>query len=96
MRIPDPGPFGETFLDASVCAIVAASLVNRFSGGKVETVFTPATHLSRLWGALRCLDRLLAGTSLAFVPVKVQMALSKDEVYASTEADAAIKRGWRG
>jgi hypothetical protein len=31
--IPDPGPFGETFFDASCRAIVSASLVNNPSGG---------------------------------------------------------------
>jgi hypothetical protein len=31
--IPDAGPFGETFFDARLFAIVAASLVKRPSGG---------------------------------------------------------------
>jgi len=44
MRIPDAGPFGETRFDASVRAIVAASLVKRPSGGCVASVFTDATH----------------------------------------------------
>lgn len=42
--MPEPGPFGETFLDASDLAMVAASLVNNPFGGKVETVFTLAIH----------------------------------------------------
>ena len=42
--MPEPGPFGETFFDASDRAMVAASLVKSPSGGKVDTVFTPATH----------------------------------------------------
>jgi hypothetical protein len=33
MRIPVPGPFGDTFFEASVRAIVSASLVNNPSGG---------------------------------------------------------------
>src|SRR6266496_4021333 len=44
MRMPDPGPLGETFLDARVRAIVAASLVNKPSGGCVESVVTFATQ----------------------------------------------------
>jgi len=42
--MPDPGPFGETFLEASALAIVAASWVKRPSGGNVETVLPPATQ----------------------------------------------------
>ena len=33
MRIPEPGPFGDTFFDASVFAMVAAFLVNNPAGG---------------------------------------------------------------
>jgi hypothetical protein len=33
MRIPEPGPFGETFFDASIRAIVAASLLKSPAGG---------------------------------------------------------------
>jgi hypothetical protein len=33
MRIPEPGPFGETFFDASTLAIVDASFVNNPCGG---------------------------------------------------------------
>jgi hypothetical protein len=33
MRIPEPGPFGDTFLEASVFAIVAAFWVNNPAGG---------------------------------------------------------------
>jgi hypothetical protein len=44
MRIPDPGPFGETFFDASVRAMVAASLVKSPGGGCVESVVTVRTH----------------------------------------------------
>src|SRR5579863_1802017 len=44
MRIPEPGPFGETSFDASSRAIVAALLLNRPSRGCVESVFTSFTH----------------------------------------------------
>jgi len=40
---------GETFFEANVRAIVAASLVNSPFGGCVESVFTVATH--RLFGS---------------------------------------------
>ncbi len=45
MRIPEAGPFGETFFDARLFAIVAALLVNKPGGGCVESVVTFATHL---------------------------------------------------
>src|SRR5215470_5867928 len=44
MRKPDCGPFGETFLEASVLAIVAALFVNRPVGGCVESVLTFEIH----------------------------------------------------
>lgn len=44
IRIPEPGPFGETFLDARELAIVFASFVKSPGGGKVETVFTCPDH----------------------------------------------------
>lgn len=44
MRMPDPGPFGETFFEASERAIVAASLVKSPFGGCVESVVTVATQ----------------------------------------------------
>ena len=46
MRMPDAGPFGDTFFDASVRAIVAASFVKRPAGGFVESVVTVRTHLA--------------------------------------------------
>lgn len=42
--IPEPGPFGDTFFDASVRAIVSGSFVNSPRGGKVETVLTLLDH----------------------------------------------------
>ena len=52
--MPDCGPLGETLFEARDLAIVAASFLNKPGGGKVETVFTPATHLlfRRLFGRL--------------------------------------------
>jgi hypothetical protein len=44
MRRPEVAPFGDTFFDARVRAIVAASLLNKPSGGWVESVLTDATH----------------------------------------------------
>jgi hypothetical protein len=45
IRRPDPGPFGETFLEARVRAMVAALFVNNPDGGCVESVLTLDTHL---------------------------------------------------
>jgi hypothetical protein len=42
--IPEPGPFGDTFFEASVRAIVSGSLVKSPSGGNVESVFTFPDH----------------------------------------------------
>ena len=42
--MPDPGPLGETLLEARDFAMVAASLVKRPSGGNVDAVFTRATQ----------------------------------------------------
>lgn len=47
IRIPDPGPFGETFREARVRAMVAASFVNRPAGGCVESVVTLETQRLR-------------------------------------------------
>jgi hypothetical protein len=44
--MPEAGPFGETFREASVRAIVAASFLKRPSGGWVASVFTDETHCS--------------------------------------------------
>jgi hypothetical protein len=44
MRMPEAGPLGETFFEASVRAMVAASWVKRPAGGCVESVLTPATQ----------------------------------------------------
>src|SRR5262249_17231083 len=44
MRIPEPAPLGETFAEAGVLGLVAASLVNGPAGGCVESVVTRATQ----------------------------------------------------
>jgi hypothetical protein len=44
MRMPEPGPFGETLLDARIRAIVSAFFVNKPDGGCVESVLTLETH----------------------------------------------------
>ena len=41
---PEPGPFGDTFFDASVLAMVVALRVNSPAGGCVESVVTLDTH----------------------------------------------------
>jgi len=52
IRMPDPGPFGETRLEASVRAIVAALFVNNPAGGWVESVFTLATQRFFFWAGI--------------------------------------------
>jgi len=44
MRMPEAGPFGETFLDASERATTGADLVKRSLGGWVESVVTLRTQ----------------------------------------------------
>ena len=44
MRMPEPGPLGETLFEANVRAIVAALLLKRPGGGWVESVLTLALH----------------------------------------------------
>jgi hypothetical protein len=51
--MPEDGPFGETFFEARLRAIVAASFLKSPSCGYVDSVFTPADHF-RLPFELRC------------------------------------------
>jgi hypothetical protein len=44
IRIPEPGPLGDTLWEASTRAIVSALFVNKPGGGKVDSVLTPATQ----------------------------------------------------
>jgi len=44
IRIPDAGPFGETFFDASARAIAGALFLKRPGSGWVESVVTLATQ----------------------------------------------------
>jgi hypothetical protein len=68
--MPEPGPLGDTFLEARVRAMVGALFVNSPSGGCVESVCTPATH--RLFGFvvapgvfLRVLELIFLGIILS-------------------------------
>jgi hypothetical protein len=45
IRMPEPGPLGETFFEARALAIVVALFANNPAGGCGESVFTLATHL---------------------------------------------------
>jgi hypothetical protein len=62
MRMPDPGPFGETSLEANARAIVAALLLKSPFGGWVESVFTFDIHLFFFAGgidsSLTCLSEI--------------------------------------
>jgi len=44
MRMPEAGPFGDTFFDASVRAMRGALFRNKPSGGYVDSVLTRATQ----------------------------------------------------
>ena len=54
--MPDPGPFGDTFLRAIVRAIFSADPVNVPRGGAVETVLTFLTHRLVLATTFKILD----------------------------------------
>jgi len=54
IRKPEAGPFGETFLDARVRAIVAALFVKSPPGGCVESVLTLDTHRFLFETAMPC------------------------------------------
>jgi hypothetical protein len=64
IRNPETGPLGETFLDASVLAMVEASSVKRPGGGCLESVLTPAIHRPELLGRL-VVSRLWVVISIA-------------------------------
>src|SRR5690242_15211175 len=68
--MPDPGPFGDTFFEASDRAIVSASFVNKPRGGKVETVLTFATHLRFGFRLAADLERLLADCGAGALTVR--------------------------
>jgi hypothetical protein len=57
--MPEDGPFGDTFFEARLRAIVAASFLKSPSCGYVDSVFTPADHF-RLPCELRCAAPLVA------------------------------------
>ena len=62
MRTPEPGPLGLTDRRAIVRAIVAASLVKRSFGGRVETVSTLALHFRVRWAIVLASGRCAAAT----------------------------------
>src|SRR6266581_5566787 len=68
--MPEPGPFGETFFEASVLAMVGALFVNSCAGGWVESVCTVATHLFLLLLLLAILPprRIVSFPSKRFGP----------------------------
>lgn len=64
--MPDPGPFGETSLEANVRAIVAALLLKSPFGGWVESVFTLDIHRFLFAGGIcSSLDIVWAGITTA-------------------------------
>jgi hypothetical protein len=70
MRIPDWGPFGETFFDARVRAITAGLFVKRPSGGCVESVVTVRTHFLA--------DFLFIIVVLEYVAIKIGDSVKSD------------------
>jgi hypothetical protein len=66
IRIPDAGPLGETFRDASARAIAGAFFVKRPAGGYVASVLTVATHSFFL--------------ALAMLPPRAMLEMQPDQV----------------
>jgi hypothetical protein len=85
--MPEAGPFGETFFEARDRAMVAASLVKRPSGGKVETVLTVATQ--------RWPDLDLEGGSVVAFLLRADFLLLVDAVDMRPPSAARMKRGLR-
>lgn len=69
MRIPEPGPLGETLREARVFAMVAASFVNRPGDGCVESVVTCA--IQRLLAFFLFVERRVAISTLPLMSSKV-------------------------
>src|SRR5438552_14785822 len=63
MRMPEPGPFGETLFEASERAMVEAFFVKSPRGGWVESVVTLATQrfLKRLAGMVVLVISMMRG-----------------------------------
>lgn len=74
MRMPEPGPLGDTLFEARVLAIVAALFVNSPWGGWVESVCTRATHRFRVLGLLVLL-RVRELVALAILPSQVEIEM---------------------
>jgi hypothetical protein len=77
MRMPDSGPFGETFFEARLLAIVSAFLVNSPLGGFVESVLTLDTH--RFFFAFAARIVFLATSSNRFMCSPVSATRIGDE-----------------
>ncbi len=65
MRIPDAGPLGETFLEASERAMTGALLVKRSFGGCVESVVTSLTQRLCAGGFLMGADFFVVAISVS-------------------------------
>src|SRR5215470_15738210 len=78
MRMPDPGPLGETFFEARVRAMVAALLLKRPLGGWVESVVTFAIHLFCFFAGI--------GDLLYLSPLYIRMRKRPDGTLLSSRA----------
>src|SRR5581483_203655 len=83
MRMPEPGPLGETFFEARVRAMTGALLVKRSFGGCVESVVTVFTQ------------RLFAGAFLAAFFAAGALFAARAEVSFKPPAEAFFaRRAW--
>ena len=103
MLIPDRRPYGETFFDARVRAMVAALFVNSPVGGWVESVVTFDTHglpfltamepsstleiLNRPLVSFRCTSRVERSKISALPGLGVLLARVQTEVAAFEFSD---------
>jgi len=75
MRMPEAGPFGDTFFDASVRAMRGALFRNKPSGGCVDSVLTRATQrrFAGVFFAAALRDVLLRAVDLRVVRVVAEL-----------------------
>src|SRR5438105_4645273 len=98
MRMPEPMPFGLTFLLAMPLAMVLASLVNRLAGGKVETVFTLCDHFFGLAMTVSCranLEYYRAGAVPSAAVARLQYPLGTARRHSYTAKKRASARARR-